>query len=177
MGRDRVGEIASELAVAIVHNACSPAPVGDGASESVYPTLAGLVSAIVDTNSTIFRFSINDPSYQGMGTTIALLSMLGSESDPTSPSAIVVRHPHTDPRQEGALMRTWQNRVTAESRSLPVPIRVVNLGLHGARAIKMGLPVGSLLKVKLQNPRPSDAKPMAWRADRQITRIGCPPIF
>ena len=88
MGGHLAGEIASELAVATVRNACSPAPVGDGDSESVYPTLADLVTSVVDANSAIFRSSINDPAHQGMGTTITLLSLLSSESDPTTPSAI-----------------------------------------------------------------------------------------
>jgi protein phosphatase len=90
MGGHLAGEIASELAVATVRNACSPAPVGDGDSESVYPTLADLVTSIVDANSAIFRSSINDPAHQGMGTTITLLSLLSSESDPVTPSAIGV---------------------------------------------------------------------------------------
>ena len=90
MGGHLAGEIASELAVATVRNACSPAPVGDGDSESVYPTLADLVTSVVDANSAIFRSSINDPAHQGMGTTITLLSLLSSESDPTTPSGIGV---------------------------------------------------------------------------------------
>jgi len=90
MGGHLAGEVASELAVATVRNTCSPAPVGDGDSESVYPTLSDLVTAIVDANSAIFRSSINDPAHQGMGTTITLLSLLGSDSDPTTPSAIGV---------------------------------------------------------------------------------------
>ena len=90
MGGHLAGEIASELAVATVRNACSPAPVGDGDSESVYPTLADLVTSIVDANSAIFRSSINDPAHQGMGTTITLLSLLSAETDPTTPSAIGV---------------------------------------------------------------------------------------
>ena len=90
MGGHLAGEIASELAVATVRNACSPAPVGDGDSESVYPTLSDLVTSVVDANSAIFRSSINDPAHQGMGTTITLLSLLSSETDPTTPSAIGV---------------------------------------------------------------------------------------
>jgi len=90
MGGHLAGEIASELAVATVRNACSPAPVGDGDSESVYPTLADLVTSVVDANSAIFRSSINDPAHEGMGTTITLLSLLSSETDPTTPSAIGV---------------------------------------------------------------------------------------
>ena len=90
MGGHLAGEVASELAVATVRNACLPAPVGDGDSESVYPTLADLVTAVVDANSAIFRSSINDPAHQGMGTTITLLSLLGSDSDPTTLSAIGV---------------------------------------------------------------------------------------
>ena len=90
MGGHLAGEIASELAVATVRNACSPAPVGDGDTDSVYPTLSDLVTSVVDANSAIFRSSINDPAHQGMGTTITLLSLLSSESDPTTPSAIGV---------------------------------------------------------------------------------------
>ena len=91
---------------------------------------------------------------------------------------IVVRHPRTDPsRHENALLRTWQNRVTAARRSLPLPIRMIHLSLHGARATKMGLPLSSLLKVLLRHPKPADAKPMSWRTVAKLTRIGRPPIF
>lgn len=91
---------------------------------------------------------------------------------------IVARHPRTDPsRHENALLRTWQNRVTAARRSLPLPVRVIHLGLHGARAIKMGLPAKNLLEVLLRHPRPSDAKPMSWRTVAKLIRIGRPPIF
>ena len=90
MGGHLAGEIASQMAVSTVRNGCAPAPIGDGDTESVYPTLADLVTAIVDANSAIFRSSINDPAHQGMGTTITLLSLLGSDSDPTTPSAIGV---------------------------------------------------------------------------------------
>lgn len=91
---------------------------------------------------------------------------------------IVVRHPRTDPsRHENALLRTWQNRVTTARRSLPLPVRVIHLSLHGARAIKMGLPAKNLLEVLLRHPRPSDAKPMSWRTVAKLTRIGRPPIF
>jgi len=48
------------------------------------------VTSVVDANSAIFRSSINDPAHQGMGTTITLLSLLSSETDPTTPSAIGV---------------------------------------------------------------------------------------
>jgi GT2 family glycosyltransferase len=91
---------------------------------------------------------------------------------------IVVNHPRTDPsRHRNALMRTWQNRVTAARRSLPLPIRAIHLGLHGARAVKMGLSPKSLLEVLLRHPRPSDAKSMSWRTVARLTRIGRPPIL
>lgn len=91
---------------------------------------------------------------------------------------IVIRHPRTDPsRHENALLQTWQNRVTAARRSLPFFIRVIHLALHGARAIKMGLPTKHLLKVLLRHPRPSDSKPMSLRTVAKLTRIGRPPIF
>lgn len=90
---------------------------------------------------------------------------------------IVVRHPRTEPsRHENALMRTWENRVTAARRSLPLPIRVIYLILHGARATQMGLPAKNLSQVLLRHPRPSDAKPMSWRTVAKLTRIGRPPI-
>lgn len=90
---------------------------------------------------------------------------------------IVVKHPRTEPsRHENALMRTWENRVTAARRSLPLPVRVVHLMLHGARATKMGLPAKYLLEVLLRHPRPSDSKPMSWRTVAKLTRIGRPPI-
>jgi len=90
MGGHLAGEVASELAVTIVRNACSPAPIGNDDSESVFPSLADLITAIVDANSAIFRSSINDPTHQGMGTTITVLSLLGVGADPTTPSAIGV---------------------------------------------------------------------------------------
>jgi len=90
---------------------------------------------------------------------------------------IVVSHPRTDPtRHENALIRTWQNRVTAARRSLPLPIRVVHLVLHGTRSIRMGLSARHLVHVLLQHPRPSDSKPMSWRTVAKLTRIGRPPV-
>ena len=91
---------------------------------------------------------------------------------------IVVKHPRTHPlRHENALIRTWQNRVTAARRSLPLPIRVVHLALHGARAVKMGLSPRNVLGVLVRHPWPTDSKPMSWRTVAQLTRIGRPPIF
>ena len=91
---------------------------------------------------------------------------------------IVVRHPRTDPsRHEHALLQTWRNRLTAVRRSLPFPVRVIHLVLHGTRAINFGLSARILLQELRQHPYPPDSNPMSWRTVAKLTKIGRPPVF
>ena len=80
MGGHQAGEVASEITVSTIRNACSPAPLGADDSNLAHPHLSDLVKATVDANSVIIRAAIEDPSKQGMGTTVTALSVI---VDPT----------------------------------------------------------------------------------------------
>lgn len=93
---------------------------------------------------------------------------------------ILVRHPHTDPsRHAQALQRTWRNRVTAARRSLPLPIRLCHLTLHGARALLHGLQPNDLIAGMAhdQDLRVGAGSPLTARQIWTLTRLGRPPIF
>ena len=80
MGGHQAGEVASEITVSTIRNACSPAPLGADDSNLAHPHLSDLVKATVDANSVIIRAALEDPSKQGMGTTVTALSVI---VDPT----------------------------------------------------------------------------------------------
>lgn len=93
---------------------------------------------------------------------------------------ILVRHPHTDPsRHPQAIQRTWRNRIRAARKSLPLPVRVVHLTLHGARALLHGLQPRDLI-TGLTSGHESPADRDTHLSARQVwslTRLGRPPIF
>ena len=66
MGGHQAGEVASEITVSTIRNACTPAPIGDGRSDLAHPHLSDLVKAVVDANSQSSA-SLEDPAKQGMG--------------------------------------------------------------------------------------------------------------
>ena len=61
MGGHQAGEVASEITVSTIRNACTPAPIGADDSNLAHPHLSDLVKAVVDANSAIFRASLEDP--------------------------------------------------------------------------------------------------------------------
>ena len=88
MGGHQAGEVASEITVATIRNACTPAPIGADDSNLAHPHLSDLVKAVVDANSAIFRSSLEDPDKQGMGTTVTALSVIVDPTDPDTPFAL-----------------------------------------------------------------------------------------
>ena len=88
MGGHQAGEVASEITVSTIRNACSPAPIGADDLNLAHPHLSDLVKAVVDANSAIFRTSIEDPDKKGMGTTVTALSVIVDPADPDSPFAL-----------------------------------------------------------------------------------------
>ena len=88
MGGHQAGEIASEITVSTIRNACSPAPTGADETNLAHPHLPDLVKAVVDANSAIVRASLEDPDRQGMGTTVAGLSLIADPTDPQTPFAL-----------------------------------------------------------------------------------------
>ena len=88
MGGHQAGEIASEITVSTIRNACSPAPTGADETNLAHPHLPDLVKAVVDANSAIVRASLEDPDRQGMGTTVAALSLIADPTDPQTPFAL-----------------------------------------------------------------------------------------
>ena len=88
MGGHQAGEVASEITVSTIRNACTPAPIGADDSNLAHPHLPDLVKAVVDTNSAIFRASLEDPDKQGMGTTVTALSVIVDPTDPDTPFAL-----------------------------------------------------------------------------------------
>ena len=88
MGGHQAGEVASEITVSTIRNACTPAPVGDGRSDLAHPHLSDLVKAVVDANSAIVRASLEDPAKQGMGTTVTALSVIVDPTDSETPFAL-----------------------------------------------------------------------------------------
>ena len=88
MGGHQAGEVASEITVSTIRNACTPAPIGADDSNLAHPHLSDLVKAVVDANSAIFRASIEDPDRQGMGTTVTALSIIVDPTDPETPFAL-----------------------------------------------------------------------------------------
>ena len=88
MGGHQAGEVASEITVSTIRNACSPAPIGSDDSNLAHPHLSDLVKAVVDANSAIFRSSLEDPDKQGMGTTVTALSVIVDPTDPDTPFAL-----------------------------------------------------------------------------------------
>ena len=88
MGGHQAGEIASEITVSTIRNACSPAPTGADETNLAHPHLPDLVKAVVDANSAIVRASLEDPDKQGMGTTVTALSVIADPTDPQTPFAL-----------------------------------------------------------------------------------------
>ena len=88
MGGHQAGEVASEITVSTIRNACTPAPMGADDSNLAHPHLSDLVKAVVDANSAIFRASLEDPDKQGMGTTVTALSVIIDPTDPDNPFAL-----------------------------------------------------------------------------------------
>ena len=88
MGGHQAGEVASEMTVSTIRNACTPAPIGADDSNLAHPHLSDLVKAIVDANSAIFRASLEDPDKQGMGTTVTALSVIVDPTDAQTPFAL-----------------------------------------------------------------------------------------
>ena len=88
MGGHQAGEVASEITVSTIRNACTPAPIGADDSNLAHPHLSDLVKAVVDANSAIFRASLEDPDKQGMGTTVTALSVIVDPTDPDTPFAL-----------------------------------------------------------------------------------------
>ena len=88
MGGHQAGEVASEITVSTIRNACTPAPIGADDSHLAHPHLSDLVKAVVDANSAIFRASLEDPDKQGMGTTVTALSVIVDPTDPATPFAL-----------------------------------------------------------------------------------------
>ena len=88
MGGHQAGEVASEITVSTIRNACTPAPIGDGRSDLAHPHLSDLVKAVVDANSAIVRASLEDPAKQGMGTTVTALSVIVDPTDSETPFAL-----------------------------------------------------------------------------------------
>ena len=60
MGGHQAGEVASEITVSTIRNACSPAPIGADDSNLAHLRLSDLVKAVVDANSAIFRAPLED---------------------------------------------------------------------------------------------------------------------
>ena len=88
MGGHQAGEVASEITVSTIRNACTPAPIGANDTDLAHPHLSDLVKAVVDANSAIFRASLDDPEKQGMGTTVTALSVIADPTDPDHPFAL-----------------------------------------------------------------------------------------
>ena len=88
MGGHQAGEVASEITVSTIKNACTPAPIGSDDSNLAHPHLSDLVKAVVDANSAIFRASLEDPDKQGMGTTVTALSVIVDPTDPDTTFAL-----------------------------------------------------------------------------------------
>jgi len=88
MGGHQAGEVASEITVSTIRNACTPAPIGADDSNLAHPHLSDLVKAVVDANSAIFRASLEDPDKQGMGTTVTALSVIVDPTDPDTEFAL-----------------------------------------------------------------------------------------
>ena len=88
MGGHQAGEVASEITVSTLRNTCAPAPLGADDSNLVHPHLADLVKATVDANSAIIRTSLEDPSKQGMGTTVTALSFIVDSAKDNTPFAL-----------------------------------------------------------------------------------------
>ena len=66
-----------------------PAPLGADDSNLVHPHLADLpAKATVDANSAIIRTSLEDPSKQGMGTTVTALSFIVDSAKDNTPFAL-----------------------------------------------------------------------------------------
>ena len=88
MGGHESGEVASEITVSTIRNACTPAPIGSDETNLAHPHLSDLVKAVVDANSSIIRASLEDPAKQGMGTTVTALSVIIDPTDPDTPFAL-----------------------------------------------------------------------------------------
>ena len=88
MGGHQAGEVASEITVNTIKNACTPAPIGSGDTDLAHPYLSDLVASVVEANATIFRASLEDPEKQGMGTTVTALCVIVDPTDPDTPFAL-----------------------------------------------------------------------------------------
>jgi protein phosphatase len=88
MGGHQAGEVASELTVTTITNACTPAPIGAAETPLAHPHLSDLVKSVVDANTAIFRASLDNPSQQGMGTTVTALALIVDDTDPDTPHAL-----------------------------------------------------------------------------------------
>ena len=88
MGGHQAGEVASEITVTTIRNACTPAPIGADETPLAHPHLSDLVKSVVDANTAIFRASIDNPSQQGMGTTVTALGLIVDDTDPDTPHAL-----------------------------------------------------------------------------------------
>ena len=88
MGGHQAGEVASEITVNTIRNACTPAPIGSGDTDLAHPYLSDLVASVVEANATIFRASLEDPDKQGMGTTVTALCVIVDPTDPDTPFAL-----------------------------------------------------------------------------------------
>ncbi len=88
MGGHEAGEVASEITVSTIRNACTPAPIGSDETNLAHPHLSDLIKAVVDANSSIIRASLEDPAKQGMGTTVTALSVIIDPTDPDTPFAL-----------------------------------------------------------------------------------------
>ena len=88
MGGHQAGEVASEITVTTIRNACTPAPIGADETPLAHPHLSDLVKSVVDANTAIFRASIDNPTQQGMGTTVTALGLIVDDTDPDTPHAL-----------------------------------------------------------------------------------------
>jgi len=88
MGGHEAGEVASEITVNTIRNACTPAPIGDDPDRVIHPHLSDLVASVVDANTAIFRAALDNPDQQGMGTTVTALALIVDDTDPDTPHAL-----------------------------------------------------------------------------------------
>ena len=108
MGGRQAGEVASELTVTTITNACTPAPIGTAETPLAHPHLSDLEKSVVDANTAIFRASLDNPAQQGMGTTVTAPALIVDDTDPDTPHALGLAnvgdsrtylHRHNRPRQ------------------------------------------------------------------------------
>lgn len=86
-GRE-AGEVASEVTVNTIRDACTPTPIGADPDRVIHPHLSDLVTSVVDANTALFRAALKNPDQQGMGTTVTALALIVDDTDPDTPHAL-----------------------------------------------------------------------------------------